>query len=139
MSRCQVGRDKRAASNSIWRCKTSEIGSKWQDGAFIGIRNRSDEMLILTPSGVQNEECSETLRFGVLGIPQIYQWTNTMARVHIGECHKRLENCVAEDEDKIQMRGNKVPSEGWLTSAVESTDKSSGGDTVSHAPVDLRK
>ena len=25
---------------------------KWQDGAFIGIRDRSDEMLIMTTSGV---------------------------------------------------------------------------------------
>ena len=27
-------------------------GPKWQDGAFIGIRDRSDEMLIMTTSGV---------------------------------------------------------------------------------------
>ena len=38
---------------------------KWQNGAFIGIGDRSDEMLIMTPS--ENEECSETPRVGALG------------------------------------------------------------------------
>ena len=30
----------------------AKLDPKWQDGAFTGIRDRSDEMLIITPSGV---------------------------------------------------------------------------------------
>ena len=41
--------------------RQAKLDPKWQDGAFIGIRDRSDEMLIMTPSGVyKNEECAET-------------------------------------------------------------------------------
>ena len=32
--------------------RQAKLGPKWRDGAFIGIRDRSDEMLIMTPSGV---------------------------------------------------------------------------------------
>ena len=34
--------------------RQAKVDPKWQDGAFIGIRDRSDEMLIMTPSGVGN-------------------------------------------------------------------------------------
>ena len=76
MSRYQVGRDGRTAdelhAGKAYRRQLVEFGErvyffmpirrggarqakldpKWQDGAFIGIRDRSDEMLIMTPSGV---------------------------------------------------------------------------------------
>ena len=75
MSRYQVGRDRRIAyelhAGKPYRRQLVEFGErvhfmpigpggarqakldrKWQDGAFIGIRDRSDEMLIMTPSGV---------------------------------------------------------------------------------------
>ena len=32
--------------------RQAKLDPKWQDGALIGIRDRSDEMLIMTPSGV---------------------------------------------------------------------------------------
>ena len=32
--------------------RQAKLDPKWQDGAFIGIRDRSDEMLIMTSSGV---------------------------------------------------------------------------------------
>ena len=32
--------------------RQATLDPKWQDGAFIGIRDRSDEMLIMKPSGV---------------------------------------------------------------------------------------
>ena len=77
MLRYQVGRDGRTAYESHagkpFRRQLVEFGErvysmpirpggarqaqqdpKWQDGAFIGIRVRSDEMLIMTPSGVKN-------------------------------------------------------------------------------------
>ena len=75
MSRYQVGRDGRTAyelhAGKPYRRRLVEFGErvyfipirpggarqakldpKWQDGAFIGIRDRSDEMLIMTTSGV---------------------------------------------------------------------------------------
>ena len=75
MSRYQVGRDGRTAyelhAGKPYRRQLVEFGErvyfmpirpgsarqakldpKWQDGAFIGITDRSDEMLIMTPSGV---------------------------------------------------------------------------------------
>ena len=75
MSKYQVGRDDRTAyelyAGKPYRRQLSEFGERvyfkpirlggarpakldpnWQDGAFIGIRDRSDEMLIMTPSGV---------------------------------------------------------------------------------------
>ena len=32
--------------------RQAKLDPKWQDGAFIGIRDRSDEVLIMTPSGL---------------------------------------------------------------------------------------
>ena len=32
--------------------RKAKLDPKWQDGAFIGTRDRSDDMLIMTPSGV---------------------------------------------------------------------------------------
>ena len=32
--------------------RQAKLNPKWQDGSFIGIRDRSDEMLIMTTSGV---------------------------------------------------------------------------------------
>ena len=75
MSRYQVGRDGRTAyelqAGKPYRRQLVEFGErvcfmpirpggarqakldpKWQDGAFIGIRDRSDEMLIMTTRGV---------------------------------------------------------------------------------------
>ena len=75
MSRYQVGRERRIAyelhAGEPHRRRLVEFGErvyfvplrpggarqakldpKWQDGAFISIRDRSDEMLIMTPSGV---------------------------------------------------------------------------------------
>ena len=61
--------------------------------------------------------------------------TNTTARAHTEECRRRLENCLAEDEEtKFRSEAAKLRVEGWLASRVESTDKSSGGDTVSRDP-----
>ena len=47
--------------------RQAKLDPKWQDEAFIDIRDRCDEMLIMTTSGVQDEGCSETPRFGALG------------------------------------------------------------------------
>ena len=75
MSRYQVGRDGRTAyelhAGKPYRRQLVEFGErvhfmpirlggarqakldfKWQDGSFFGTRDRSDEMLIMTPSGV---------------------------------------------------------------------------------------
>ena len=77
MSRYQVGRDGRTAYElhavKPYRRQLVEFGErvyfvpvrpggarqakldpKWQDGGFISLRDRSDEMLIMTPSGVYN-------------------------------------------------------------------------------------
>ena len=55
MSRYQVGCDGRTAyemhAGKPYR-RQAKLDPKWQDGAFIGIRDRSDEMLIMTTSGV---------------------------------------------------------------------------------------
>ena len=51
---------------------------------------------------------------------------NTTARAHTDECRRRLENCLAEDEETKFRSG--------FASQVESTDKSRGGDAVSRAP-----
>ena len=49
--------------------RQAKLDPKWQDGAFIGIRDRSDEMLIMTIKlSVQNEECPETRGVGALGL-----------------------------------------------------------------------
>ena len=61
--------------------------------------------------------------------------TSTTARAHTEECRRRLENCLAEDEEtKFRSEAAKLRVEDWLASRVESTDKSSGGDTVSREP-----
>ena len=82
MSRYQVGRDGRTAyelhAGKPYRRQLVEFGErvyftpirpggarhakldpKWQDGAFTGIRDRSDEMLIMTTS-----ECTKRGMFG---------------------------------------------------------------------------
>ena len=61
--------------------------------------------------------------------------TGTTARAHTEECRRRLENCFAEDEEtKFRSEAAQLRVEGWLASRVESTEKSRGGDAVSHAP-----
>ena len=61
--------------------------------------------------------------------------TNTTQGAHTEECRRRLENCLAEDEEtKFISEAAKLRVEGWLASRVESTDKSRGGDALSHAP-----
>ena len=49
--------------------RQAKLDPKWQDGAFICTRDRSDEMLVMTPSGVyKTRTCSETPRVGALGL-----------------------------------------------------------------------
>ena len=91
MSRYQVGRDARTAyelhASKPYRRQLVEFGErvyfmpirpggarqakldpKWQDGAFIGIRDRSDEMLIMTTSGVyKTRNVRRPPRVGLLG------------------------------------------------------------------------
>ena len=232
MSRYQVGRDGRTAyelhAGKPYRIQLVEFGErvyfmpirpggarqakldpKWQDGTFIGIRDRSDEMLIMTTSGVYKTrnvrrrpeserwdfEFLMTLR-GTLWnpnlaagemaadalpadmavpmpapapVPQVvveaapvdravsrvyikkadvqkYGYsmnclgcrsvmTNTTARAHTEECRKRLERCLAEDEEtKFRSEAAKLRVDNWLASRVESTEKPRSGDAVSHEP-----
>ena len=73
MSRYQVGGDGRTVGVYFMLVRLGEasqvkLDAKWQGGAFIGIRDRSDEMLIRTPSGVdRNEGRAETPRVGAMG------------------------------------------------------------------------
>ena len=61
--------------------------------------------------------------------------TNTTARAHTEECRKRLESCLAEDEEtKLRSEAAKLRVDHWLASRVESTEKPRGGDAVSHEP-----
>ena len=60
--------------------------------------------------------------------------TNTTARAYTEECRRRLENCLAEDEETKFRPEAKLRVEGWLAGRVESTDESSGGDKVSREP-----
>ena len=61
--------------------------------------------------------------------------TNTTTRAHTDECRRRLENCLAEDEEtKFRSEVAMLRVEGRLASRVESTDKSRDGDTVSREP-----
>ena len=47
----------------------AKLDPKWQDEAFIGIRDRSDEMLIMTTSGVyKTRKCSENAQSWSVGI-----------------------------------------------------------------------
>ena len=65
--------------------------------------------------------------------------TITTARAHTEECRKRLESCLAEDEEtKFRSEAAKLRVDNWLASRVESTDKSRGGDTVYTRRVELR-
>ena len=59
--------------------------------------------------------------------------TNTTARAHTEECRKRLEGCLAEDEEtKLRSEAAKRRVDNWLASRVESTEKPRSGDAVSH-------
>ena len=61
--------------------------------------------------------------------------TNTTARVHTEECRKRLESCLAEDEEtKLRSEAAKLRVDNCLASRVESTEKPRSGDVVSHEP-----
>ena len=61
--------------------------------------------------------------------------TNTTARAHTEECRKRLESCLAEDEDeKLRSEAAKLRVDNWLASRVGSTEKLRSGDVVSHEP-----
>ena len=61
--------------------------------------------------------------------------TNTTARAHTGESRKRLESCLAEDEEtKFRSERAKLRVDIWLASRVESTGKPRSGDAVSHEP-----
>ena len=232
MSRYQVGRDGRTAyelhAGKPYRRQLVEFGErvyfmpirpggarqakldpKWQDGAFIGIRDRSDWMLIMTTSGVyktrnvRRRPESERWDFEFLmtlkgtpwnpnpaagemaadalpadtavpmpapaPVPQIvvaaatvdraasrvyikkadvqkYGYimnclgcrsvmTNTTARAHTEECRKRIESCLAKDEEtKFRSEAAKLRVDNWLASRVESTEKPRSGDAVSHEP-----
>ena len=61
--------------------------------------------------------------------------TNTAARAHTEKCRKRLEGCLAEDEEtKLRSETAKLRVDNWLASRVESTEKPGSGDAVSHEP-----
>ena len=61
--------------------------------------------------------------------------TNTTARAHTEECRKRLESCLAEDEEtKLRSEAAKLRVDNWLASRVGSTEKPRSGDVVSHEP-----
>ena len=49
--------------------------------------------------------------------------TDTTARSHTEECRKRLESCLAEDEEtKLRSEVAKLRVDNWLDSRVESTE-----------------
>ena len=228
-SRYQVGRDGRTAyelhAGKPYRRQLVEFGErvyfmlirpggarqakldpKWQDGAFIGIRDRSDEMLIMTTSGVYKtrnvrrrpelerwdfeflmtlkgtpwtpnpaagEMAADALPADMAvampapaPVPQIVVaaapvdraasrvyikkadvqysmncpgcrsvMTNTTARAHTEECRRRLESCLAEDEEtKLRSEAAKLRVDNWLASRVGSTEKPRSGGVVSHEP-----
>ena len=57
------------------------------------------------------------------------------ARAHTEECRKRLESCLAEDEEtKFRSEAAKLRVDNWFASRVESTEKPRSGDAVSHEP-----
>ena len=61
--------------------------------------------------------------------------TNTTARAHIEECRKRLESCLAEDEEtKFRSEAAKLRVDIWRASRVESTEKPRSDDAVSQEP-----
>ena len=144
--------------------RQAKLDPKWQDGAFIGIGDRSDEMLIMTPCGVYKtrnvrrrsewnpnpaagEMAADSLPADMVlpmpapaPVPQVEVaaapvdraasrlyiknpigcrsvMTGTTARAHTEECRRRLENCLAEDEEtKFRSEGTKLRVEGWLAS-----------------------
>ena len=183
--------------------RQAKLDPKWRDGALIGIRDRSDEMLIMTPSGVYKTrnvrrrpelerwdfEFLTTLKGAPwnpnpaagemaadalpadMAVPmpapapvlqvvvaaalvdraasrvyikkadvQKYGYsmncpgcrsamTGTTALAHTEECRRRLENCLAQDEEtKFRSEAAKLRVEGWLASRVESTEKSRGDE-----------
>ena len=174
--------------------RQAKLDPKWQDGAFIGIRDRSDEMLIMTTSGVYKtgnvrrrpelerwdfeflmtlkgtpwnpnpaagEMAADTLpadmavpmpappvgraasrvyikkddghSMNCLGCRSVM--TITTARAHTEECRKRLESCLAENEEtKFRSEAAKVRVDKRLASRVETTEKPKSGDAVSHEP-----
>ena len=189
--------------------RQAKLDPKWQHGAFIGIRDRRDEMLIMTTTGVyktrnvRRRPESERWDFEFLvalkgtpwnpnpaagemaadafpadmavpmpapaPVPQVVVaaapvdraasrvyikkadvqkfgysmkcpgcrsvMTNTTARAHTEECRKRLEGCLAEDEEtKLRWEAAKLRVDNWLASRVESTEKPRSGDAVSHEP-----
>ena len=61
--------------------------------------------------------------------------TNTTAGARTEECRKRLESCLAEDEEtKLRSEAAKLRVDNWLASRVGSTEKPRSGDAVSHEP-----
>ena len=58
---------------------------------------------------------------------------NTTARAHTEECRKKLDSCLAEDEEtKLRSEAAKLRVDNWLASRVESTPRS--GDAMSYKP-----
>ena len=62
--------------------------------------------------------------------------TGTTARAHTEERHRRLEECLAEEEEtKFRSEAAKLRVDGWLAGRGESAQKPTrGGDTESHSP-----
>ena len=59
----------------------------------------------------------------------------TTARTRTEEYRKKLESCLAEDEEtKLRSEAAKLRVDNWLASRVESTEKPRSGDAVSHEP-----
>ena len=152
--------------------RQAKLDPKWQDGAFIGIRDRSDEKLIMTPSGVyktrnvRRRPELERRYFEFLTTLKVTPWkpnpaarvmaalaadmavpmaapvdraasrlytrrsdvqkcgcsmncpgcrsvmTGRTARVHTEECRRRLEGCLAEDEETTFR--SEAANDGWL-------------------------
>ena len=189
--------------------RQAKLDPKWQDGAFIGITDRRDEMLIMTTSGMYktrnvrrrpelvrwdfeflttlkgtqwnpNPAAGETAADAFpadMAVPmpvlapvphvvvaaalvdraasrlyirrsdvQKYGYSmncpgcrsvmaGTTARAHTEECRRRLENCLAQDEEtKFRSEAAKLRVDNWLSSRVESAERWRSGDAVSHAP-----
>ena len=56
---------------------------------------------------------------------------STTARAHTEECRRRLENCLAEDEEtKFRSEAAKLRVDNWLASRVESAEKSRSVDAA---------
>ena len=68
--------------------RQAKLDPKWQDGAFIGIRDRGDEMLIMTSSGVYKTR-------SVRRRPELERWdfefltlSNSLARFMNAQSHQ---------------------------------------------------